>query len=129
MPYTITVDQVKDGFNSPASDADLAGYIAIVDQADTCLTNNGVAEEIGRQLKLLAVRHIATSQRDGGSVTSEQAVSGASRSYANFRAGDTGYKDLLRQMDSTGCVYATVSRNSFIQLRSIGRRPERRSTY
>lgn len=129
MPYTITVEQVNDGFNSPASDADLAGYIAIVDQADTCLTNNGVADAIGMQLKTLAVRHLAVNARDGGAVTSEKAVSGASRSYAEYNAGETGYLDTLRQLDRTGCVYGVVSQNSFIQLRSIGRRPERRSTY
>lgn len=129
MPYTVTIAMIKDGFNSPVSDADLTGYIAIVDQADTCLTNNSVPDAIGVQLKLLAIRHLATNQRDGGSVTSERAVSGASRSYANYRAGDTGFLETLRQLDRWGCVRGVVEQNARLQLRSIGRRPERRSTY
>lgn len=129
IDYSITVDRVKDGFTTGASDNDIAGYIAIIDQADQCLTNNNVAGEIGQQLKVLAVRHLATNQRDGGSVTSEKAVSGASRSFESFKAGETGYLDTLRQLDQNGCVYGLVQQNSFIQLRSIGRRPQRPSTY
>lgn len=129
MPYTITVERVKDGFSTQASDADLTGYIAIVDQADDCMTNNSVPDAIGQQLKILAVRHLATTQRDGGSITSERAVSGASRSFGQFKAGETGYLDTLRQLDRWGCVYQAVQNNQFIQLRSVGRRPQRRSTW
>ncbi len=129
MPYTITVAEVKDGFTSAASDADLANYIVFADQADPCLTMNSVPDEIGQQLKILYVRHVATNQRDGGAVTSEKAVSGASRSYAEYANGETGYLDTLRQLDQFGCVYALASNNGFIQLRSSGRRPQRQSTY
>ena len=129
MPYVITVDRVKDGFTSSASDDDLAGYIAVVDQADECLTNNQVPDAVGQQLKVLAVRHLATNGRDGGSVTSERAVSGASRSYGQYPAGGTGYLDTLRQLDQWGCVYGLVQQNAMIQLRSVGRRPQRRSTW
>lgn len=129
LDYSITVDRVKSGFTTSASDDDIAGFIAIVGQADQCMTNNNVPGEIGQQLKVLAVRHMATNQRDGGSVTSERAVSGASRSLNAFKAGETGYLDTLRQLDQWGCVYGTIQSNQFIQLRSVGRRPERRSTY
>lgn len=129
MPYTITIEQVKDGFTTSASDADLTAYIIFADQADECLTNNSVADALGQQLKILAVRHMATIQRDGGAITSERAVSGASRSFSSFRAGDTSYKDLLRQIDATGCVYGLVTQNGFLQLRSVGRRSNSRRTY
>lgn len=129
MPYTITIARVRDGFTTTASDADLTGYIAITDQTDACMTSNNVPDAIGQQLKVLAVRHLATNQRDGGSVTSERAVSGAARSYSAFEAGDTGYLDTLRQLDQWGCVYGILSNNEFIQLRSVGRRPQRQSTY
>ncbi len=129
MPYTITLERVRNGFVSPASDADLTGYIMFADQADMCLTNSSVADEIGQMLKVLLVRHLATNSRDGGSVTSERAVSGASRSYGQYQAGDTGFLDTLKQLDRTGCVYQLATNSSPIQLRSIGRRPERRSTW
>lgn len=124
MPYTITVAQVRDGFSTPASDADITAYIAFADEADTCLTNNSVLDAIGMQLKILFVRHTATNQRDGGAVTSERAVSGAARAFGQYERGDTGYLDTLRQLDRFGCVYALASNNGFIQLRSAGRRQE-----
>lgn len=129
MPYTITVERVKDGFTTSASDDDLNGYIAVADQADECMTNNNAPVAIGQQLKVLAVRHLATNQRDGGSVTAERAVSGASRNYESFKAGETGFLATLQQLDRWGCVYGIVQNNQLIQLRSVGRRPERRSTY
>ena len=129
MPYTITVAQVKDGFSTSASDADLTAYIAIADQADACLTANAVPDAVGQHLKILFVRHTATNARDGGAVTSERAVSGAARSFGEYDRGDTGYLDTLRQLDTHGCVYALASNNGFIQLRSIGRNPRTQSTY
>lgn len=120
MPYTITVTQVKDGFTGNASDADIAAYIAMADQADECLALNTVPDAVGQRLKVLFVRHTASQQRDGGAVTSERAVSGASRSYAADQRGDSGYLDLLRQLDQTGCVYRLASNNGFVQFRTIG---------
>lgn len=129
MSYTITICQVKDGFRTSASDSDLDGYIAIAGQADACLTANNVDRAVGQMLKILFVRHVATNARDGGAVTSEKAVSGASRSFAEYDRGDTGYLDTLRSLDQYGCVYALTQQGGFMQLRSIGRRPERTSTY
>ena len=129
MTLVVTVARVRDGFTTNASDSDLAAYIAVVDQADTCLTNSGVPDAIGQQLKVLGVRHLATNQRDGGSVTSERAVSGAARSFDSFKAGETGFLETLRQLDANGCVYTLLQSNPSIQLRSVGRRPERSSTF
>ena len=129
IDYSITTTRVKDGFTTAASDDDIAGFIAVVSQADQCMTDNNVPGEIGQQLKVLAVRHMATNQRDGGSVTSERAVSGASRSYGAYKAGETGFLVTLQQLDRWGCVYGVVQNNQFMQLRSVGRRPERQSTY
>lgn len=121
MPYTITTTEVKDGFRTGASDADLTAYIAIADQADACLTANSVADAIGKQLKVLAVRHMASNATDGGDITSERAVSGAQRSYAQRRKGETGYLDTLRSLDKTGCVMAVVSNGGYVQFRAVGR--------
>lgn len=121
MPYVITTADVKDGFTTGASDADLTAYIAIADQADACLTDNSVADAIGKQLKILAVRHMASNATDGGNVTQEQAVSGASRSYAQRRKGETGYLNTLRALDKYGCVMSIVSNGGYVQLRAVGR--------
>ena len=129
MTYAITIADVKDGFTTPVADSDLEGFIAIADTADACLQRNDVAQAIGQQLKRLFVRHMATLQRDGGSVTNEKAVSGASRSYGDLRYGETGYLNTLKRLDSTGCVYGLAVSNAPIQMRSIGRRPSRQSTY
>ena len=95
-------------------------YIPFVNQADTCLTNNGVAEDIGKQLKILGVKHLTAMARDGGQVTEERAVSGAYRSYAEGKSG-TGYLETLRAMDATGCVLRLLVNNSNIRLMSAGR--------
>ena len=121
MPYTITTSEVKDGFTTGASDADLTAYIAVADQADACLTANSVADAIGKQLKILAVRHMAANATDGGNVTQERAVSGASRSYAERRKGSTGYLDTLRSLDTYGCVMALLVNNQYVQFRSVGK--------
>ena len=129
MTYAITIADVKDGFATPIADSDLEGFIAIADTADPCLTRNEVADPVGQQLKRLFVRHMATIQRDGGAITSEKAVSGASRGYGEMKNSETGYLNSLKQLDSYGCVYSLAVSNAPLQLRSIGRRPERRSTY
>ena len=122
MSYAITISEVRDGFTTSASDADLTAYIAVADQADACLTANGVATAVGKQLKVLGVRHLAANANDRGAVTQERAVSGASRSYASRAAGETGYLETLRTIDQYGCVLATINSNARIQLRSAGRR-------
>ncbi len=128
--YPITAAEVRDGLTGVSvSDTDMAGLIAFADTADTCLRNNNVEQALGQTLKRLFIRHIATTQRDGGSVTNERAVSGASRSYSDMGGDKTGYLDTLKRLDRWGCVYGLAVSNTPIQLRSIGRRPERRSTW
>lgn len=121
MTYVITTANVRDGFSTAASDADIAAYIAITDQADACLTAKLVPFAIGRQLKILAVRHIAQNATDGGQVVSQTSVSGASRSFAQRGGGETSYLETLRMLDATGCVMALVSRGGRIQMRVSGR--------
>lgn len=129
MPYVIDIAAVKDGFSTTLSDVMLNGIIAVVNQADACMTRKNVPDELGIALKLAAARHFATINRDGGSVISEHAVSGASRAYSQQRNGETGFLDFIRTADSFGCVYRVVSQNGYIQLRSIGRNPENEGTF
>jgi hypothetical protein len=122
MSYVITTSEVLDGFTTSASTADLTAYIAVVDLADTCLTANSVSVPIGKQLKILGVRHLA-SNAEGGSVLEERAISGASRKFGERSGGQTSYLDTLRSIDAYGCVMSSISSpTGDIQLRSIGRR-------
>lgn len=122
MAYEITTAEVLDGFSTGASISDLTAFIAVVDQADACLTANSVASAVGKQLKVLGVRHLASSANDRGAVTEERAVSGASRRYKDRIGGETGYLETLRTIDQFGCVMAKINANSRIQLRTAGRR-------
>lgn len=121
MSYVITTAEVLDGFSTSASTADLEAYIAVVDQADTCLTANAVPAAIGKQLKILGVRHLAEASNDGGSVTQQTSISGASRTFAARRAGETGHLETLRKIDSFGCVMGAISKGALVQIRSVGR--------
>lgn len=120
--YAISVASVLDGFSTGASTADVAGFISLVDQADACLTANTVSGAVGKQLKTLAVRHLLANSNDRGSVTMERSTSGAARSYKERRNGDTGFLETLRSVDQHGCVMALLSKGSYVQFRSIGRR-------
>lgn len=122
MAVEITESEVLDGFSTSASSADIAAYIAVVDQADACLDANSVPDAIARQLKILGVRHLATEGSDGGQVTEQRAVSGASRKFAERGGGDTAALSTLRQIDKYGCVIGIVRNNGRVQLRSAGRR-------
>lgn len=122
MSYAITTSEVLDGFSTGASTADLEAYIALVDGADACLVARSVPFAVGRQLKILGVRHLAQSGSDRGAVTQERAVSGASRSYAERSGGETGHLATLRSIDRFGCVLGLLNLNARIQLRSAGRR-------
>lgn len=122
MSYVITTPEVLEGFQTGASTADVAGFIAVVDQADNCLASNSVSDVVGRQMKILAVRHLLSNSSDRGAVTQERAVSGASRSYKERVAGETGFLETLRTIDTYGCVMSTINKNQRVQLRSVGRR-------
>ena len=122
MSYSITSSEVKDGFGTSASDADITAYIAVVDQSDACLTANGVSFTIGKHMKVLGVRHLARLAETDGQVISERAVSGASRSVARRNGDDTGPLTSLRALDKSGCVISlVVSNNPRVQFRSVGR--------
>jgi len=121
MAASIRLADVQDGFTTQASEADIVGFIAVVDQADACLDANNVPDAIQRQLKVLGVRHLVQNAADRGAVLEERAVSGASRKYAERAAGETSYLQTLRTIDQYGCVLNVISRNGFIQLRSVGR--------
>ena len=133
MAYDITSKEVLDGFSISVSERDVAGYIEIVSQADECMTRNSVPDVIGQRLKVLAVRHMASLvgiDGSGGQVVSQRAQSGASRTFKEADADQgTHYGGLLRQLDSWGCVLGLIENNANFTLRSIGRRPERASTY
>lgn len=122
MTYSIAPSDVLDGFSTGASTADLTAYIAVVDQADTCLLANGVDAAIGKQLKILAVRHLAENANSSGVVTSERAVSGAARTYRERKGDETGHLETLRIIDRYGCVLNVINKNARVQLRSVGRR-------
>ena len=116
MPYEITSADIEAG-------GDFADLIYWADTADACMTAKGVPDALGRTLKIYLVKHVLQLER-GGSVSSETAVSGASRSFATVSGlQGTSYVNLLSQMDSVGCVLALISNNGMVQLRSAGRRP------
>lgn len=122
MSYVITTGEVLDGFTTSASTADLTAYIAVVDLADVCLTANNVSVAIGKQLKILGVRHLASND-EGGTALEERSISGASRKFAERSGGQTSYLDTLRGIDKFGCVISTLtSAGGTLQLRSVGRR-------
>ena len=122
MSYVVTVPEVLDGFSTGATEADVAGFISVVDDANSCLTSNSVPQVVGRRLKILAVRHLLSNSSDRGAVTQERAVSGASRSYRERAAGETGFLETLRTIDKHGCVISVINKNARVQLRSVGRR-------
>ena len=115
MPYEITSADIEAG-------GDFADLIAWADTADACMTAKGVPAALGKTLKIYLVKHVLQLER-GGSVSSETAVSGASRSFATVSGlQGTSYGKLLSQMDKAGCVLALISNNGTVQLRSAGRR-------
>lgn len=122
MAVTITTSEVLDGFSTAASTADLTAYIAVVDQANACLDANNIPDAIASQLKILGVRHLATNAADGGAVTEQTAVSGASRNFAEKQMGYTSQLETLKSIDKHRCVMNVLSNSPIIQLRSVGRR-------
>lgn len=107
MAVTITVEEVRDGFDTAASDAEVQMAIDFVSTADECLDANEVPDNTQRALKLYGTRHMLAMQAGGGKgqITSQTALSGASQSYGKY-AGDygTAYGETLRMMDKTRCV-------------------------
>lgn len=123
MAATITIDDVKDGFDTDLPDSQITIAITLANQADACLDSNAVPDDLQSALKVLAARHVLYLQSNSGrgGVTSESAPSGASRSYGKW-TGDGGspYFGLIEQMDRTGCISALFENKANLWLRSVG---------
>lgn len=128
MAAVITVSDVKAGFATTVSDSEIEMLIEIVDGADSCLDAAAVPDARQRALKIYAVRHMLQMQANGGkgSVRSESAPSGASRSYSGWAGGDgllsTSYGSLLKQLDTTGCVTGILENDGNVMILSVGRK-------
>ena len=122
MAVTITATEVKDGFTTSVPDAEVDLWITLVNQADTCLDKNKVADDIQRILKLTAVRHLlwGQSNQGRGTVTSESAPSGASRSYGQWKGEGSPYWDTLKMADVTGCVRGVIDNKSQLRFMNVG---------
>lgn len=128
MAAVITVNDVKAGFATTVPDSEIQMLIDIVDGADSCLDAAAVPEARQTALKIYAVRHMLQMQANGGkgSVRSESAPSGASRSYAGWAGGDglssTSFGSLLKQLDTTGCVTGILENDGNFMMLSVGRK-------
>lgn len=122
MAATITAAEVKSGFSTSVPDSEINLWITLVDQADTCLDANSVAPNIQKALKLTAVRHLlwGQSNQGKGTVTSESAPSGASRSYGRWSGDGSPYWEMLKMSDMTGCVRKIIDNKRQLQFMSIG---------
>jgi len=122
MAVTITVEEVKDGFVTSVPDAEIQIVIDVIAEADACLDKNSVSDNMQRLLKLYAIRHMlwVQSNEGRGSVTSESAPSGASRSYGQWRGDGSPYWGTLKQLDRTGCVRAILDNTANLYFGSIG---------
>lgn len=129
MAVVITYADVINGFDTAVPQAQVEMLIAIVDEADTCLDANSVSDSRQEMLKIMAVRHMSVmmsaSASGKGAVTSEQAPSGAGRSYkppSGMGLESSTYGALLKQLDSYGCVTTLLENTAHLSIRSVGRR-------
>lgn len=128
MAAVITVNDVKAGFATTVPDSEIQMLIDIVDGADSCLDAAAVPEARQTALKIYAVRHMLQMQANGGkgSVRSESAPSGSSRSYSGWAGGDgllsTSFGSLLKQLDTTGCVTGILENDGNFMMLSVGRK-------
>lgn len=126
MAVTITSTQVKDGFTTTTSDAEIDMIIAHVDTADTCLDANSVPDNTVQLMKLAAVRHMLTLQSNDGNgpLQSQNAPSGAGRSFQSWQGGTdinaTRYGSMLNQMDTNGCIVNLLTNNVKPNLFTLG---------
>lgn len=125
MAAIITYADVVNGFSTTVPQTIVESVITTIDAADTCLDANSVAEATQELLKIAAVRHILvmmdSSASGKGSITSESAPSGASRSFKSAADGST-YLNLIKQIDIHGCVSVLLENNKRLSLYTIGRR-------
>jgi hypothetical protein len=124
MP-TITVSDVRAGFQTSLPDSEVELAIAIVDGADACLNANYSADT-AKALKLYGARHILAMQSNSGQgqAVSERAVSGAARTFATQGEGlsSTHYGTLLRQLDVSGCITGLLEATHKLSIMSVGPR-------
>lgn len=126
MAVVITVEDVKNGFETTVADDEIELLIEVVDAADACLDGASVPDSKQKILKIYAVRHMLQMQSNGGkgTVTSERAPNGASRSYANWSGKGveaTTFGSLLKQIDSSGCMVAILENSGpKLMIMSIG---------
>ena len=127
MAVTITSTEVKEGFTTTTSDSEIDMLIAFVDGADTCLDSNSVPDNTVKLMKLAAVRHMLTLQSNDGNgpLQSQNAPSGAGRSFQNWQGGTdinaSRYGAMLNQMDTNGCVVSLLTNDSKPQFYTLGR--------
>lgn len=108
MAAAITVTDIKalePGTQLP--DSVLSQFIAVVDQADTCLDANSITEDVQKLLKSYGAAHLAAAA-SRGNVESESSPTGASRKYRGSQSKNpldtTQWGQQLQLLDSRGCV-------------------------
>ena len=113
MALAITIQQVRDFIPNSLPDSVIQQFIDFVDQADTCLDANSVADATQTMLKLYTIAHMITTQQ-GGSVTSETDMDGASVSYSVGSSGEgftsTNYGASAASMDTYNCMGALFTK-------------------
>lgn len=127
MPATITAEDVRSGFQSAASDAEIELLISVVDGADACLAS--YSDDKAKVLKLYAVRHMLTLTANNGSglVTSRRSPNGGGLTYSfqtKAGLGATSFGQALLQLDGKGCLAALIANDSGINVWSVGRKTE-----
>ena len=122
MAATITIEQVKEFYPTALPDSVIAGFIAFVAQADACLDANQVPDDIQTILKLNAIAH-SLMQIDGGQVTSERSMTGATVTFketgSKFGINSTTYGQVVASLDLNGCFTSLYKSQRF--LKAIGR--------
>ena len=122
---TVTPADIKAVFQTDASDIEIQGLIDfVVSGSSACLTANAVPEASQDLLTTYAVRHILTltNASGRGSVTSESAPSGASRSFGSWQGqglNSTRYGSLLMQLDRFGCVRGVMENSKNLAFFSV----------
>lgn len=123
MAATITIADVKDGFDTDLPDSQITIAITLANQADACLDKNAVPDDVQSALKVLAARHILSLQANSGrgEITSQSAPSGASQSFGRWQGkGGSPFYGLIEQLDKYGCIKALFENNAGLLMRSVG---------
>jgi hypothetical protein len=122
MVATVTPDDIKALQPTSLADAVIQDMIDCIDEADACLTGAGVSDAKAKLLKSYAVAH-QVLMAAGGSLSSQRAQSGAAKSFA-FKSDQglpaTVWGQMLKQMDSSGCVVGLLENTKQYNALSIG---------